>query len=372
MPEERFYFWDRMRIWSVYAVLLLHAGMTYMIGVPAWWYVIDRNQSLFFLYLVLLLDIFPMSMLFFIAGHFASPTLRNRGRVAFFLGKMRRIAVPWVIGVLFVAPFFSAASMRALGYPVGNPLSFYTTLFFGPAYQQGPYWFLGVLLAFFLLFLFIAPFMGEQVEPSPINGGAVLFCWIASVGLYYAVGTVQPNIDAWLNVGFVLYFQHLRVGGYLLIFFLGAYAWKKRWFELRPSKTLALAVLVSALFLLGVTVVFRLTLGAEVRGLSLLLYAAVHQGAALLTTFAAALCLRRWGNGEGFLVKTAARASFGLYWVHMIILMLLARLLVNLNWPPGLKFVIIVLLTLQIGERGTLMYLNYRDRRIEEKKTKQK
>lgn len=361
-----------MRIWSVYAVVLLHAGMTYMVGVPMWWYVIDRNQSLFFLYLVLLLDIFPMSVLFFVAGHFAPSTLRNRGRAGFFRGKMRRIAVPWVVGVLFVAPFFSAASMRSLGYPVGNPLSFYTNMFFGLAYQQGHYWFLGVLLTFFLLFLFIAPFLGEQDgEPTPINWYFILFCWIASVGFYYAVGIVQPNIDAWLNVGFVLYFQHLRVGGYLLIFLLGGYAWKKRWFELRPSKKLALVVLVSALFLLGVTVVFRLTLGAEVRGLSLLLYAAVHQGAALLTTIAAALCHRRWGNGEGFLVKTAARASFGLYWVHMIVLMPLARLLVNLNWPSGLKFVIIVLLTLQIGERGTLMYLNYRERRIEDKKTGQ-
>jgi hypothetical protein len=34
-----------MRIWAVYAVLLLHAGMTYMVGAPAWWYVIDRNHS---------------------------------------------------------------------------------------------------------------------------------------------------------------------------------------------------------------------------------------------------------------------------------------------------------------------------------------
>ena len=364
MLGERFYFWDRMRIWSVYAVLLLHAGMTYMVGAPAWWYVIDRNHSLFFLYLVFLLDIFPMSILFFVAGHFAPSTFHGRGKTGFLMGKIRRIAVPWIIGVLFVAPFFSAASMRSLGYPIGNPVTFYTTLFFGPAYQQGVYWFLGVLLAFFLLFLLLAPFLGEQdAEPTPINWCVVLFCWAASVALYYGVGTVQPNIDVWLNVGFVLYFQQLRIGGYLLIFLLGVYVWKKRWFELRPSKTLALGVLLSALVLLCVTVLLRLKLGGELKGLSLLLYGAVHQGAALLTTIAAALCFRRWGNNEGFLVKTSARASFGLYLVHMIVLMPLAHLLANLNWPTGLKFMIIVLLTLQAGGRGTLVYLDYWERR---------
>lgn len=358
MQEERFYFWDRMRIWSVYVVLLLHAGMTYMVGVPAWWYVIDRNKSLFFLYLVLLLDIFPMSMLFFIAGHFAPPSLLKHGARDFIVGKIRRIALPWVVGVLVVAPFFAAGSVHALGYPIGDPLTFFTGVFFGSAYQQGHYWFLGVLLAFFLVFLPLAPLWREQdAKPTPINWLLVLACWIGSVALYCAVGSVYPNIDAWFNIGFVLYFQQLRVGGYLLIFLLGAYSWKKRWFEPRPSGSLALAALSFALLLLVATIILRLKLGDEMRGSSLWMYAAAHQGAALLTVLASTLCLRRWGNGEGFLVKTAARASFGLYWIHMPLLMLFAYLLLPFNWPSALKFTLIVLLTLQLGERGTLMYL---------------
>ena len=354
--DTRHYFLDRVRVWSVYAVVLLHVGMNYMVGAPDWWYVQDAQRSTFFLFLVLVMDIFPMSALFFAAGFCAPPSWNKKGALGFLKGKVRRIAIPWVLGVALVAPFFAAATLRALGYPIGNFFTFYTTVFLGPAYQQAHYWFLGILFAFYLLFALAAPFFKTQNE-GRFSWAPVFVCWAVSTALYVLVGQWQPDIDSWLNVGFVLYFQSLRLGGYAAIFLLGAYMWKNKAFERFPSHRQTLLTGMLSVLLLGLTVYLRLKWGNMLSGQSLLLYAAVHQAAAISTTFALLLGCRLWGDEQSSLMDITAKASYGLYWSHMIIMTPIAMLLTPFGWPAWIKFTLVLLLTLQIGERGTLIIL---------------
>lgn len=360
--NARHYFLDRVRVWSVYAVVLLHVGMNYMVGAPNWWYVQDEQRSTFFLLLVLVMDIFPMSALFFVAGFCTPASWNKKGAVGFLKGKVWRIAIPWVVGVGFVAPFFAAASLHALGYPIGDFFKFYTTVFLGPAYQQAHYWFLGILFAFYILYALVAPFFRTQ-EEGAFSWAPIFACWGISTVLYALVGYRQPDIDSWFNLGFVLYFQSLRIGGYATIFLLGAYMWKSKAFAHFPShKQTILTGILSAL-LLALTVFLRLKWGGTLSGHSLWVYAAVHQATAISTTFALLLGCRLWGDEQSSLMDITSKASYGLYWSHMIIMVPIAMLLTTLSWPAWIKFTLVLLLTLQIGERGTLIVLEKIDKK---------
>ncbi|MBQ9896603.1 MAG: hypothetical protein IJM40_04735, partial [Synergistaceae bacterium] len=74
---NRVYGLDILRFLMIVCVIMLHAAMTYMLFVPEWWYVIDNSKSIYFTMLVVLLDSFPMSVLFYLAGYFAVPSLNK-------------------------------------------------------------------------------------------------------------------------------------------------------------------------------------------------------------------------------------------------------------------------------------------------------
>lgn len=109
---------DNLRFAMVVLVIALHAAMTFMDYVPEWWYVI-----------------------FFLSGYFAPISLMKRGKRSFIRNKTIHIAIPWMLGVLFVAPFFSRLTMSAYGYPSIPFISFYLNDFLGVFYQQAHYWF---------------------------------------------------------------------------------------------------------------------------------------------------------------------------------------------------------------------------------------
>jgi fucose 4-O-acetylase-like acetyltransferase len=77
--SERLYFFDNLRAFVIVLVIVLHASITYMAYAPTWWYVLDPQNSTFFTWLVLLIDVPIMPILFFTAGYFALPSLQKRG-----------------------------------------------------------------------------------------------------------------------------------------------------------------------------------------------------------------------------------------------------------------------------------------------------
>ena len=100
MPEhatvttERIVFFDNIRYLIVLLVVIFHAGCAYS-HFSTWWTVNDAN-SLFFDYLLGVLDVFMMPILFFIAGYFALPSLTQTGTWLFIKRKLRRLGIPWL------------------------------------------------------------------------------------------------------------------------------------------------------------------------------------------------------------------------------------------------------------------------------------
>ena len=354
--EERLAHWDRFRAWTVYGVVALHGAMTYMVGAPGWWYAQDPQRSFVFTLLVLVLDVFLMPGMFFAAGFFAPGSLVRRGAGSFLREKALRLGIPWILGSLLVAPWFARASVLALGYPVPSFGTFYRTVFLGPAYQQAHFWFLGVLLLFFLLFL---PLGGSFRDRTPQRARVLLplgGC-VAGAALGFALLGTRFPLDVWVHPAYLLVFQPLRVGGYFLVFLLGAWAWRSRWFDEAPSPRVLGIGGAAAGLLLVASVVLRLGIPDAPRGGALVLYAVVHEGAAVLVPLVLAGALRRFGSAPSPRLRDAAGASYGLYWLHQLFLMPLAAGMAAFPWSPWVKFPLAVGITILAGELLTLKVL---------------
>jgi hypothetical protein len=327
---------------------MLHAAMTYMMFVPQWWYVIDDSNSFGMALLVVFLDSFPMSSLFFLAGYFAPPSLAKRGASRFLYDKFMRIGLPWIIGVLFVAPFFAYASYVKFGLGPVSAFAFMKDFFFGPFYQQGHYWFLG------LLFLFLALYavLRKDGEPrgrarlSPVTLIAVL--WLVSVISYYlAAYFIKPAVE-WVNIGYVLYFQHARVIGYAGFFALGVCGWRWGWFTSAgwtPNQAGwgIVGILSSAALLYWKFFAAPALSATENDILDALLYNTVMIS---MTLFFAGLFIKT-GGLPGKTVKILAPHSYPIYWLHQIVLMPFAYFLkpfgldVVIKWAAACAFTLL-------------------------------
>lgn len=336
----RLHFLDHLRAGIVLLVILLHASMTYMAYPPAWWYVVEPENSLALTLLVLLLDVPNMQALFFIAGFFAYGSLQRHGTREFLRQKVIRIGLPWAFAVVFLAPLvtYLIPYTRGAAPPY---LQFWAVDFWGPYYQQAVYWFLGVLL---LLFVILAAFYhwepGLQAIPrraeTPPRAFFIKF-WAFMTVWYFVAGAVVP-IDTWLNALKIIVYQPARLGLYAGYFILGIVADRRGWFRdggYRPSLEQwgPLAFLTGILYL-GVQ------LTSTEGGLLLLAVEAALFNAFCLTALLAGLALfQRVADRPTRVWNSLARNAYAIYYVHPLILYPAAYVLLAVATPIFLEVI---------------------------------
>lgn len=143
MLTKRLYFLDNLKWFIIWLMTVFHAAMCYMAYAPEWWYVVDKSQPVFSATVFILwVDIFIMPVMFFISGYFGLMSLTKHGAGTFWRKKIGRIAVPWVFGSMVFAPLVTYIILASRHAPV-DFWTFYTTLFWGPLYEQAQYWYLG-------------------------------------------------------------------------------------------------------------------------------------------------------------------------------------------------------------------------------------
>ena len=73
---DRLFFFDNIRYLTVMLVVVLHSACGYSNYMPHW--LVNDANSIFFDYLLVILGVFLMPVLFFIAGYFTLPSLQKR------------------------------------------------------------------------------------------------------------------------------------------------------------------------------------------------------------------------------------------------------------------------------------------------------
>jgi fucose 4-O-acetylase-like acetyltransferase len=96
----------------VLLVLIFHSGASYGSAVEFWPFH-EANPSKIIDLFMFLLDTFMMSILFFIAGYFALPSLQKRGIGHFLKDKLKRLGLPWLIVTILLLPLLDYLHYRS-------------------------------------------------------------------------------------------------------------------------------------------------------------------------------------------------------------------------------------------------------------------
>jgi len=336
---------DNLRAFVIFLVLVLHASISYMAFAPQWWYVLDPKRSLFFTGLVLVIDVPIMLIMFFLAGYFAFGSLARRGPGRFMRDKLVRIGLPWVFGVLVLAPPTSYLIYYSRRIPV-SLWAYWAGDFWGKAFQQSVYWYLGVLLLLFALTALafalipaVAAWRPRTVRPSGLLlAGFVLVMTAASLLL-----NLSHPLDQWTHI-YVLAFQPARTPLYLGYFVLGLYASQRGWFTeggYAPDLGFWVTLCVlSGLAYLGTRFTAPEAHGTlQVKALTTFLF-----NLFCFSSLLGCIALFRAGAWDTPFWRSQGRNSYGVYYVHPLFLYPLALLFVPLPLSIYAKAAAITLL----------------------------
>jgi peptidoglycan/LPS O-acetylase OafA/YrhL len=172
-------------------------------------------------------DVFFMSLLFFVSGVFAWPSLVRRGAGAFAHERALKLGVPFIVSAALFSPLAYYATYVATGADP-SPMAFARQWLALGAWPGGPAWFLWVLLAFGLVaaaLFAIAPGWGvalgrvsERLARHPMRYAVALMAASAIVYLPMAAAFTPEH---WTMVG-PFSVQTSRVLHYAVYFFAGA------------------------------------------------------------------------------------------------------------------------------------------------------
>ena len=238
---ERVYFLDNLKTTAILFVILLHLSISYMPGNDEWWTVMNTETLPIFSFPVLWGDVVLMPLMFFVAGYFSPPGLKKQGTAKWWRGKLKRIVLPWVLGVSIMNPPVEFLFFVSRNIPMNFGDYFFYNYWtnngaFGPGkdFEQAHFWFLGVLVLLFLLFTVASRLHPDLLEPQAMDSPKRRDFLLLLVVIFLNTVTtclIFGNDEYWLNFSYFLQFQPTRLLIYVIFFFLGVKAWRQHWFK---------------------------------------------------------------------------------------------------------------------------------------------
>jgi glucan biosynthesis protein C len=350
VSKQRLYFFDNLKAFIILLMVVFHIGMGYTTWDLKWWTVNDIQKHKFFDFFILETDVYIMPIMFMIAGYFAPMVLVKKGITAFWQDKWKRIILPWIGGVLFIAPLIAYSSFFSRMDTPPNYFAFWKTGFFGPYYQQGPYWFLGILALFFLVLT-----IAYQLNPAYFKKSAQKTIPSAWFFLAFALLTTasffSSNLyfwnDAWVNVKYLFMVQPVRLLLHLCYFGLGVYAWKHSWFTHGGYNPRLLPWCISAIIMLFIFLAYRVTftLMPDVPILFKAGHALTHATFSLTATFALIAVFQHFFDSNAYLWRRLAANSYTIYFIHQCVVIPIGCIVQKLDINVWVKYVSVSIVT---------------------------
>jgi len=344
---------DNLRYLMVLGVITFHSTSAY---VGEAYFVVDPNPGQITRFLNGFLISFIMGVLFFVAGYFVIPSLERKGVAGFIWSKVTRLLIPFLLGVAFVAPIntyiaYAAQQFRGLESPgywdfwltyMATIPDFPTARLGGDAfsaYMQFHYhhfWFVAQLSALCVAFALLwslkrrllgdrAALIGTEARSNAEVSLAALVC-AGLLVLTDSAGGLLSAIPGARPVLTVLGTSPWQLPWAALLFGMGIYAYRKRWYlnGTYPGHLIGWGLLWLVILLsdqLGIRMWWR--------PLTVVVYIALLSG----LTF-------RFMNHQSRFSQSLTANSYAMFIIHYPIVVLLQYLLLDLGAPAALKFLI--------------------------------
>jgi peptidoglycan/LPS O-acetylase OafA/YrhL len=364
---------DDLRIIACVAIVLFHAGYAY--SPPGWWYVVDPARAPGIHPILAVLRPLALGLFFLVAGYLTPGAIARHGAKGFLKERLVRLGIPLPIGLLLVFPVLMYAFY--LNFRDHGPLGFaayYWRIYLGigglrpqgwsgpiwPDTQFGHLWFLELLLVYSALYALwrrlkpLPPKPAERPLPHPFD----------AVILVVAVG----HLDFLVRVHYPLYYWRPGLGVLQLhpadlpreaaCYFLGALAVTRGWVRQLPASLGPRALLAGSL---GVAAF----LAAEWAGIPVFIRggAGIHAWLFALgeTAVLAALALGLvvWLRDRAGVPpawrKLLAANSYGVFLLHLPLIVLLNYALLGLPLGAWAKWLIVAAIALPLSLGASLL-----------------
>jgi len=386
---DRATFFDNLRYLFVFGVVLQHASMAY--NYSNWWPVADESSMVVGVFTGFL-DGFLMPSLFFISGYFAIPSIRKRTISQFIRGKLRRLGIPWLVCTLFIGPILPLVyhyTRNGLMLPVSywrtwlaimnNAISFdlrilpqMEQVMQNDLFYQRYMWFIGLLIAFFLIFSFIYSLKTSWFEPMERPYKTVMPSILSTVKMILSIGFITflgstliigimftfssgvTDPESWFTLGNFVQFRVSRIFLHVAYFVLGILTFKRKWIERGKfpghNKTwfIAFAVVLFAYFFSYFLMMSAGTSEME-KLFGLLFWFCLNYFTIAALGLSVSLGVRYWKRQTSF-NKILATNSYNLYLSHYIFVIGFQLLLITLpEIPVLLKFGLVSILSIFCG-----------------------
>ncbi|HSM70874.1 MAG TPA: acyltransferase family protein [Anaerolineales bacterium] len=366
--QIRLFFFDNLRSLMVILVLIFHSGASYG-SMVSFWPFHDPNPMEFIDILMLLGDVFMMTILFFVAGYFALDTIQKKGSKNFLMGKVMRIGIPWLAITVLVLPVLDYIhyatqsnnvgfvprnfgmhwwlSMRKIAeFKIGRMhMSEYLNM--TDHFYQRYMWFLSLLLLLFIIFTIFYKATRNQgwyAEKDTTSRKSIRFVLagtaLLSIALFSIVKLFVSSPDnpfdmVWFSLGNILQFELAKLAFYVPCFGLGVYARARKWFTEgrdigRPG---VWGWIVFVLLILNMFVGRAMTRSLEPSWILQIAFLALYPLWTLsFLGFFISFAANRWNASSRFNRELASN-SYGMYLAHYVFVMTLPLLLSG--WVGG-------------------------------------
>lgn len=330
---------DNLRWVMIFLVISMHAADTY--SPLGSWYFTDRTplshgSLIFFAAWQMYLQSFFMGLLFFVAGFFLPPSLERKGPARFIRDRAYRLGLPVLFYMFVLGPvteYYVAHSWTSTR-PTSMANEWIKHIRNGEFLQEnGPLWFCLALLIFSVTYAALRPRTRKEATPPPDTNTLIGFALLVGA-VTFVVRSAQ--VPTFLNM------QLRDFPQYILLFAAGIWASRGGW--LARLQASAAIRWVCAVLPLGFAGWFAILFGGgkmnhvarwtwQAAGLALWeSFTCIAISLGLLVLF------RERFNVQGRLSKFLSDNAFTVYVFHPPIVILGARALHGVDWPPVVKF----------------------------------
>ncbi|MFC1506406.1 acyltransferase family protein [Thermoproteota archaeon] len=348
---SRIYFLDNLRTFMIFLVVLYHAGLVYAssgVGTYINWLVVDPATNDLPDLVNLIVDIFILATLFFIAGYFTPLSLKTKKDWAFFKDRFKRLIIPWVIAVLIIIPLYKVIFLYSRNLPQENWITY---LHFNQFTSQNWLWFLPVLFLFSILYLLLRR---VNIVTFNISLKRAVFA-VFLIGFVYSFCMDIFNGMGWTKT-VLIDFQNERLLIYFMIFLLGSLCYKLNIFESKgTNKKLYYGVIFTAwipiIVYINFYVIHLMAPGHFIFSQiidSLLLWFSFNLSL-LCLLFVMISTFRYYLNKQGRIGKEWNKNSYYVYIIHVIVLGVIALTMLNVAIPSLLKYLVLTVSTFVVS-----------------------
>jgi peptidoglycan/LPS O-acetylase OafA/YrhL len=357
---KRIYWIDNLRTFMIFLVVLIHAGIVYEssgIGAYISWIVLDpTTNDLSGILSFIILDIFVIATLFFVAGFFAPRAEENKQGWAFLKSRFIRLILPWFVAVITMIPLYNVIFLSSRNLPQADWTTYFH--FTGRTLtSQNWLWFLPILFCFNIVYFLLAKI---NIKVTISFKLAVLITSIITV--VYSVCMVIFGLTGWTKTA-IVDFQNERLLIYFMVFLLGALAYRRNIFEEKPTrKKLYIFTLLTAWIPIMAYTILRLVPvfnpGGTIfsAGIDLLLYWISFSLSLLCLVYLMVETFRRYVDRTSRVWSELNKNSYGVYIIHVIVLGAIAMFLLNFTMPSLLKYLTLTLSTFLVSNLLISLY----------------